>query len=187
MKKQMNKKPAKANLEQIIAETKQQGIAPVIIIIIVVAIIALGTAGYFIFKGKSGVPGQQVKPITDPEQALAELTVQAPLFDFVLAPLGALKVSAFNLLMPNLPGNNIFPSFSTNTNFNYSGDTSIAIPTVTIDYTPPIQTTPTTPPANQQGGQQTDCAQFAAVPACSYVGAPDSQGYIACKQCYPTK
>ncbi|OGY64768.1 MAG: hypothetical protein A3I24_04445 [Candidatus Harrisonbacteria bacterium RIFCSPLOWO2_02_FULL_41_13b] len=31
------------------------------------------------------------------------------------------------------------------------------------------------------------CVNFQAVPACSYVGAPDSQNYQLCKKCYPDK
>ena len=31
------------------------------------------------------------------------------------------------------------------------------------------------------------CAGFKEVPACSYVGAPDSQNYQLCKKCYPAK
>ncbi|MBI4155855.1 MAG: hypothetical protein HY507_01315 [Candidatus Zambryskibacteria bacterium] len=31
------------------------------------------------------------------------------------------------------------------------------------------------------------CSSFASVPSCSYVGAPDSQNYQYCKQCFPNK
>ncbi|TSD07693.1 MAG: hypothetical protein Greene07144_826 [Parcubacteria group bacterium Greene0714_4] len=31
------------------------------------------------------------------------------------------------------------------------------------------------------------CSSFASVPSCSYVGAPDSQNYKYCKQCYPER
>lgn len=34
---------------------------------------------------------------------------------------------------------------------------------------------------------QIDCSIFSPVPSCSYVGAPDSQNYNLCKQCFPEK
>ncbi|MBI4087521.1 MAG: LamG domain-containing protein [Candidatus Liptonbacteria bacterium] len=35
--------------------------------------------------------------------------------------------------------------------------------------------------------QKEYCPNFASVPSCSYVGAPDSQNYKYCKECYPNK
>lgn len=43
-------------------------------------------------------------------------------------------------------------------------------------------------PTPTQGQSSSEyCAPFASFPSCSVVGAPDSQGYNYCKQCYPDK
>lgn len=56
--------------------------------------------------------------------------------------------------------------------------------------TPPQSFSPSsggaTVPPNGQIPQEY-CSSFAQVPSCSYVGAPDSQNYKYCKQCYPDK
>ncbi|MBI2056565.1 MAG: hypothetical protein HYT37_04305 [Candidatus Sungbacteria bacterium] len=44
------------------------------------------------------------------------------------------------------------------------------------------------PSAQQQQFDYTQyCPQFEAAPSCGYVGAPDSQNYDLCKQCFPNK
>ncbi|QQG45176.1 MAG: LamG domain-containing protein [Candidatus Sungiibacteriota bacterium] len=50
------------------------------------------------------------------------------------------------------------------------------------------------PPASYPSGSSSEipitpelCANFTNIPACSYVGSPDSQNYQLCKKCYPDK
>ncbi len=43
------------------------------------------------------------------------------------------------------------------------------------------------PSSDYQKTPQDYCSSFASVQSCSYVGAPDSQNYKYCKQCYPDK
>lgn len=43
------------------------------------------------------------------------------------------------------------------------------------------------PPAQSQQIPQDYCSGFTSVPKCDYVGAPDSQNYKYCKQCFPDK
>ena len=58
---------------------------------------------------------------------------------------------------------------------------------------PPQYTPPNQSPYPQSGGSipqeylQQYCPSFANAPSCSYVGAPDSQNYKYCKQCFPDK
>ena len=172
-----------------------------IIIIAVVAIAflaALGGGYYLMTKNKkaaklAGETGEQAP------QAVQDVIVDAPTLDFKLSPMPSLYVSSVILAAPAMPGGRMFPNLSVNSNFSYTGDTSIATPSITFDVPvpeeiknppiappPTIPTAPVTPPSGS-AGQSTDCAQFASVPSCSMVGAPGTPGYDACKICYPSK
>ncbi|MFA6322812.1 MAG: hypothetical protein WCX71_05090 [Candidatus Buchananbacteria bacterium] len=183
---------------------KQRGFVNIIIIIVVALIIlaASGLGYYFIIKKTAKLSGgnQDQTPV-----AVQAVTVEAPNFDFKLSPMPTLDISSVNLSAPNMPGNRIFPNFAVDSNFSYTGDTSIATPSFTFDVAAPTgmkvpsnipsapatQDEPAAPdlPSNQADSQtgSTDCAQFTAVPSCSYVGGAGTPGYEACKKCYPQK
>ena len=49
------------------------------------------------------------------------------------------------------------------------------------------ETSTTTEPPPQQFDYQQYCSEFESTPSCSYVGAPGSESYDLCKQCFPDK
>ena len=176
-----------------------------IIIIVAIAItflVALGGGIYLMTKNKAVQKNQvDTAPVEgQAPEAIQDVTVEDLGFDFKLSPMPSLNVSSVNLSAPAMPGSRMFPNFTVNSNFNYTGDTSIKTPSFTFDVPvpeelmnvptapppPTIPTAPTTPPAGQTG-QSTDCAQFASVPSCSLVGAVGTAGYEACKICFPSK
>lgn len=180
-----------------------RGLAPLIlIIIIVVALAALG-GGYFAVRSTPLGAKLGLKPATSEKglagettaggDAIDNLSVTAPVFDYSTSTLPELKLSAAN---PGAPGavstSNLFPSLSLDTDFDYSLNLNVALPTVEFDVTPaaPAGETPAAPDGEQpaDGGSQggttpsaSNCAQFSSVPSCSYVGDPN--GKTLCEAC----
>lgn len=153
----------------------QLGLSPIVIVIIIVAILALGGAVYFLVIKKA--PGEKAGV----EKTLEELEVSAPIFDMSLSPLPSLNVSALNLSSPGLPSTNLFKGFLVNTDFSYQGEVELSTPSVPFTYT-----APSTPEEESQQGtvNAQNCAQFSTVPSaqyCSMVSDPD--GRTLCEQC----
>ncbi len=155
--------------------------------------------------GETGETGS-----TEVAGAVSDIEVPVPEMNFSSSPLPDLSVSSLNVSVAQISTGNIFSAPSVDSDFSYKSDVKISAPNPVINFempSIPIPTgipgnvnipsgTPSVPPANiptvaaqpsVTGQPQTDCSQFASVPACSYVGAPGSQGYEACKQCYPSK
>jgi hypothetical protein len=180
-----------------------RGIAP-LIIVAVVAIIAVLAGGGIYLAAKKSPEQKKAQGLSNAQNSIDQVGVSILDLNFSQSPLPDLKISALNVSAPNLnSGGNIFTAPSVNANFSYDASSiNISTPSVS-SYNIKMPTMPTVPVQNQQppasqqppadptGGQQgpssADCAQFAAPPSCSYVGAPGSQGYELCKQCYPNK
>jgi len=173
----------------------QKGFALIQIVIAVVLAVVIIVGGFFAFKTfetkrgeapeKEGVVG---------EQEIENISV--PSFDFSLSPIKEIQLSTFNLGQAS--SGLAFTNLSLDTKIGYTGNTNLNTPTVTL--TAPTNFNITTPTAsatntntnvntntNTNAGPAVDCSQFSSVPSCSYVGAAGSEGYEACKQCYPNK
>lgn len=180
---------------------KRDGLTPALVVLIAVAALVLaGVATYLIFGRKQAAPGAggtagapvvtKEAAAKDPSGALDSLAVGAPDIQTSPSPLKPLDVSSLNPAVPEPSSSGLVGPVAVNDDFSYSSKVDIAVPSVTLDVpTVSAPTTPTAPSGSTGGGtgQSTDCAQFASVPSCSYVGAPDSAGYALCKQCYPEK
>jgi len=163
----------------------KKGFSAIIIVVIVAVLAAIGGAIYFFAFKSSG---------TGAETSLDALNITTPAVDFSLSPIPKLNVSSLNVSAPDLPSSNIFPGFSVDSDFSYSQDVNFAIPDV--QYTLPSYEAPSQSSDGQSSGQQgsesqgqpsIDCSAFSSAPSCSFVGAPGSTAYEACKQCYPAK
>lgn len=183
-----------------------------LIAVIVVVLLIIGAGAYMFMKkapagnnnetaktaGGAGSPGGV--------ETIPDIGVSVPKMDFSSSPLSDLNVSSLNVAVKQVPTSNIFSAPSVNADFSYKPDLNISMPNPTIDFQMPAipastpagenipSSTPSSAPAvtpssapSVTGQPQVDCSMFSAVPACSYVGAPDSQGYEACKQCFPNK
>jgi len=182
----------------------QKGIAPFVLIIIVVALLIVGGTVYFAVLKKSPAE-QDAAQKTETEQKKAEaekavddVSVEVPSLDLSGSPMPNLELSALNVSAPDAGMGNVFSSgVFVDSNFSAAADTTIAapelkldIPTMTQPEIPSGGTQPSPAPSEQpSGGTQpsVDCSQFSAVPSCSYVGGAGSPGYTACKQCFPNK
>lgn len=176
-----------------------KGFSPMVAIIIAAVLVVGGVATYFLMKRS---PEQKVAQM---EQSIDDIAVAVPDLNLSGAPttLPDLNISALNVApFPQVQTNKIFSPPVVNSDFSYKPDLKIDMPAAPqVDFQMPViaPTMPTSPPASTQqaptgGGSQpsggapaVDCSMFAAPPSCSYVGAPGSQGYEACKQCYPNK
>lgn len=163
-------------------KTLQKGVSIVVIIaIIATALIVVGVSLFLIFS-----PQRKAEVI---EKSLDELEITGPTLDFSLSPLPKLNTSSLSLASPDLPGGDVFSNFSLNTNLSYNPSFSIQAPAIEISI--PTSSTSTQSSSSQaqssSGQQQTDCSAFSAAPACSYVGAIDSDAYKTCKSCFPDK
>ena len=139
--------------------------------------------------------------MTAGEQAVDSVSIEAPKVDISLSPLPNLEISSLNLTVPDMPSaNKLVPNISLNTDFS-AGIPSVDLQTPTVDFKMPdigsllkqsAPQIPTNIPTKENAGSpssapQIDCGQFSSVPSCSFVGAPGSQGYEACKNCFPNK
>jgi len=174
----------------------EKGIAPIIVAVIVGLVLIFGGAVYFaLFKESPEITKKdqlatQEEKKTESEKSVEGISVDMPSFDLSASPLPDLDSSAFNVSSSDLPGGNVFSDISVNTDFSPNVDTSIKTPEIQLNITAPVVQQPPsgqqpTPSGSQQ--PQVDCSQFSAAPYCSYVGAPGSQSYDACKQCFPNK
>ena len=188
-----------------------RGIAPILIAVIIAFL--LGT-GAIIYKNKNSTPmiktdTGESRPMTAGEQAVDSVSIEAPKLDISLSPLPNLEISSFNLTVPDMPSaNKLVPNISVNTDFSASVP-SVDLQTPTVDFkmpnigsllkqsapqiptnipsSDPTSVIPETQGSAPAGTPETDCSVFAQVPSCSFVGAPGSQGYEACKNCFPNK
>lgn len=155
----------------------KNGSAGLIAIIIVAVLAAVGGAVYF-FVFKSSGKGT--------EKLLDAFNITTPAVDFSLSPIPELNISSLNVSTPNLPSSNIFPGLSVDSDFSYTQDVDFATPDV--QYTlPSYQASSQSSDSESQDQPLIDCSAFSSTPSCSFVGAPGSTAYEACKQCYPDK
>jgi hypothetical protein len=175
----------------------QKGFVLIQIVIAVVLAVAIIVGGFFAFKTFQTKRGEAPeKESAVGEQEIENISAPTPLFDFSVSPIKEIQLSTFNLgqASPGLA----FTNLSLDTKIGYTGNTNLNTPTITL--TAPTNfniTTPTAPVTNTNTNVNTntntntspavDCSQFSSVPSCSYVGAVGSEGYEACKQCYPNK
>jgi hypothetical protein len=175
------------------------GITPKLVIGLAAAVVFLVGGAVWLMMGpiEYAAPSDSAdRPVeADPEQQLEALDVTAPTLDFSVSPLGDTGVSDFNLGadVPKVGFGNV----AVDDDFGYSGDVSLTVPRVNVTAptefnvaatTPPPTPTPppaADPPSGNGGGAPTvsagTCAQFSAVPSCSYV--PDPNGAALCEQC----
>lgn len=143
-----------------------------VIVIVLTAILALGSGIYFLVKNGSAGEGSK-----SAGKSLEELKVEALEIDLSLSPLPKLNVSSLNLSSPRLPSSDIFPGFSADTDFSYQGNLDVAAPAI------PQLSAPTTPTkASGPTINAATCSQFSAIPSgyCSMAGA---SGQALCEQC----
>jgi hypothetical protein len=175
----------------------QRGIAPLIVIIAIVAILAAGGVTYFVVN-KNNISSKDILTIGKSEEPSQETTVDnlqvtSPDFDFTTSPLPKLNTSSVNVGDLALPSSNLVANAKIDTDFSVDADTDFAVPTLDIQV-PTIQQEPANTNTTTGGGTNgstggtssptvnaSNCAQFAAVPSCSYVG--DSNGQTLCNQC----
>lgn len=192
-------------------------IGVVALIIVILLIIGVGVYMYMSKTpaqkiGETGQTGTEAGTAAgDTGTTVSGIEVSVPDLVFSSSPLSDLKVSALNVSVAQIPTNNIFSAPEVNTDFSYKTDLNIPMPNPVINFqmpaipanipgngnapvVTPLVVIPSAPPVitptpgpTGTAQPQVDCSQFSAVPACSYVGAPGSQGYESCKQCYPNK
>lgn len=175
----------------------QRGIAPLIIILAIFAILAAGGLTYYVITKNSFSTKGALNLTNKNEQTQAttvdDVQVTAPSFDFKTSPLPKLDTSSVNVGDAALPSSNFVANAKINTDFSVDADTNFAVPTLDIQV-PTIQQEPTNTNTTTGGGSTgstggtssptvsaSNCAQFAAVPNCSYV--TDSNGQTLCTQC----
>jgi hypothetical protein len=173
------------------------------IVLGIIILVLVGGGIYFLIK-KS--PAKQE---AESQKALDDIAVSIPEFDFSSSPLPDLNISSLNVAAPKISGSGIFTAPSLGSSFSFTPDTSfdIKMPTTSFNFTVPKNipsassdsySPPAGVPVSDSGSSippsgsgseapQVECSMFASVPACSYVGSPDSQGYQMCKQCFPNK
>lgn len=181
--------------------------------IIIVILLVIGAGAAYIYINKSPADKINEEGETAGENSSAEnigdasgIEVSVPELNFSASPLGDLEVSSLNVSVAQISTSNIFSAPTVDSDFSFSSDVNIPMPAPAIDFQMPSIPTnisggvnipsgapsappdviPTASPASI-GQPQTDCSVFSSVPSCSYTGAPGSQGYEACKQCYPNK
>lgn len=171
------------------------------IVAIVILFLLIGAGGYFVTRS---TPKRQAEKT---EQAIADIGVSVPDMDFSSSPLPDLKVSSFNVDVPQFPTASVFSAPTIDANFSYAPENlDISVPSASAGFEMPampanipalpkgVRMPPGIPsggapsaPGAGGGAPQIDCSVFAAPPSCSFVGAPGSPGYEACKKCYPNK
>lgn len=155
-----------------------------LIVIVIVSGLAIAGGVLYLFSGnKSFAPGQTAK-VSEEKDLVAGVEVSAPDFDFSVSPLNAIELSALNL-SPGL-SSDLFSTSGASSTLNYSNSANLTLPTISLtmptnfnieESVPPTQeTTPTQSQVNAS-----NCAQFSAVPSCTYV--PDPNGQTLCNQC----
>jgi hypothetical protein len=208
-KKIISKKSPKKRLPDLV------GIAA--LLMIAVCVTAVGVSASSVYVAAKSIPKKapiakvvKSSPLTSIQKALNAIKVKIPIFDLSSSPIPNLVLSPLNLMIPQLPGKGLLSNFSVDKNVGYQGGgVNIEMPEIDVSkYMPsnipsgssagsqgssaPPSNTPTTPdtsvpPATTPPAPVVDCSQFASVPSCSYTGAPGSDGYEACKKCYPSK
>jgi len=172
----------------------QKGFQAIIIIVAIALVImaVAGVGGYYLLKNKNAPKDQSAAATTEAApQAVDDINVTGPDLDFKFSPLPALGISTVKLDLPAMPASNLAADVAVNSDFSYTGDTDLESPAIVFDVaTPDFSAVPDTSDSaapDTADQPSTDCGQFSAVPSCSYVGAPGSQGYELCKTCYPSK
>ena len=146
-----------------------------LVIVILIVALVIGGVVYFLMNKKSGT------------EVLENVSIVAPSLDLSLSPLPKLEISAFNISGSGLPSGGMFSNISVNSDFSYTGNTDLAVPTIQIDASslvPDVETPVSeTPAQNPSQGSNTinasTCAQFTGVPSCSMTGS----GQSICEQC----
>jgi len=186
--------------------------AAALLAIVAVVLLIIGAGAYFLTQKtpaeKNNGIAKNAGGVESPGGAenVPDIGVSVPKLDFSSSPLSDLNVSSLNVAVKQVSTGNIFSAPSINTDFSYKPVLNISMPNPTIDFQMPAipanipaggsipSVTPSSAPAvapssapSVTGQPQIDCSAFSTVPSCSYTGAPGSEGYEACKQCYPNK
>ncbi len=193
-------------------QRSNRGIAPLIIILIAVAVLAAAGGGYVVAT-RTGLLGQKMAAKPAPAgpgaagtgQTAAAATgvdsiqIAAPSFDFSFSPVPSLEASAFNVGSPSVASAaGAFSGLNIKADLSVDTDLNVALPEIdTADLMPTTLAQPATPPATEpppaappSGGgsgttvNQSSCAQFAAMPSAQYCSqVGDPNGRTLCEQC----
>lgn len=190
-----------------------RGIAPLIIMIIVAAVLAIAGGGYIIAT-KTGV-GQKLASKIEQAKSGAEkkaggeaagqsagsaatgvdsIQVAAPTFDFSFSPVPSLDASAFNVGSPSVgSAAGAFSGLNFKTDLSVDTKLDVALPEINADELKPktlaqpvVQPPEVQPPSGGQNGtvSQANCAQFAGMPSAQYCSqVGDANGRTLCEQC----
>ncbi len=151
--------------------------------IIVAGLVIVGGVIYFISGNKNIIP-QQTAKVPEEKDLMAGVEVSAPAFDFSVSPLNAVDLSAFNL-SPSLTSD-LFSAPGVSATVSYASSVSLALPSVNLTMPTDFNIEQSAPPTQETTPSQgqvnaSNCAQFSAVPSCTYVSDPNGQ--TLCNQC----
>lgn len=159
-----------------------------LIAIIAAAVLIIGGGAYFVLQKSPAQKAAQV------ENTVGDIGASVPSLDFSASPLPDLNASSLNVGVPDLQFGGSFSAPSVNTDFSYSPNLDISVPSASsLNINIPAPSIPANIPANipsspsaapsGTGQPSVDCSMFASVPSCSMTGS----GEALCKQCFPNK
>ncbi len=186
----------------------KQGIAPLLLVLII-AVITGGVGAIYLKATNSPVSIESAKENIfgiQKEETLESIEINTDGLDFSLTSIQNLEVPALNIEVPNINtpklGN---MSAILSVDIQVQKDSiniespnlenikpKVSMPSIPKNVNIPIPEKNTLNNINSNitpsdSAPQIDCMMFQTVPNCSYVGTPGTQGYEACKQCFPSK